>query len=217
MGTILLVLKWFLLIISIISLLNFIKKSTNKQVSEQENKNLSALITLTIIVWVIGFFIHPVNNVEQPKTKEKELSTEQVTRPSDFLNKPENVETLINESLDDKDVTLVEVRPIQDEDSVSLDLIFDVDPESFRKKLQINITMHEILSIIKEYDYSKYSGINFFYSTNLIDDLGNEKSVIVAKSKYSKETLDKMNIQNLTLVTIGNAADKYWIHPAIDK
>lgn len=106
---------------------------------------------------------------------------------------------------------------MQGDTSTSLDLILYIDPEAVMKKSQINITVYDILSAIKDYDYSKYAEIKFYYRTGLIDNLGNSKDVIVGKVNFSKETLDKMNMENLTSLTIENAADKYWLHNAIDK
>ena len=217
MGTFLTFFKWFLLITSIVSLNNFIKKSSNNSFTKQGNKNLSIIITLTIVVWFISFFITPTATVEHDNSISTSSTIEQVENKSDYLNDIENIEILINNAIEKKDLTIREIRPMQGDTSTSLDLIIYIDPEAVMKKSQINITVYDILSAIKDYDYSKYAEIKFYYRTGLIDNLGNSKDVIVGKVNFSKETLDKMNMENLTSLTIENAADKYWLHNAIDK
>ena len=217
MGTVLTFFKWFLLITSIVSLNNFIKKSSNNSFTKQGNKNLLIIITLTIVVWFISFFITPTATVEHDNSISTSSTIEQVENKSDYLNDIENIEILINNAIEKKDLTIREIRPMQGDTSTSLDLILDIDPEAVMKKSQINITVYDILSAIKDYDYSKYAEIKFYYRTGLIDNLGNSKDVIVGKVNFSKETLDKMNMENLTSLTIENAADKYWLHNAIDK
>ncbi|MEG0675003.1 hypothetical protein [Vagococcus sp.] len=217
MGTVLTFFKWFLLITSIVSLNNFIKKSSNNSFTKQGNKNLLIIITLTIVVWFISFFITPTATVEHDNSISTSSTIEQVENKSDYLNDIENIEILINNAIEKKDLTIREIRPMQGDTSTSLDLIIYIDPEAVMKKSQINITVYDILSAIKDYDYSKYAEIKFYYRTGLIDNLGNSKDVIVGKVNFSKETLDKMNMENLTSLTIENAADKYWLHNAIDK
>lgn len=217
MGTVLTFFKWFLLITSIVSLNNFIKKSSNNSFTKQGNKNLLIIITLTIVVWFISFFITPTATVEHDNSISTSSTIEQVENKSDYLNDIENIEILINNAIEKKDLTIREIRPMQGDTSTSLDLILYIDPEAVMKKSQINITVYDILSAIKDYDYSKYAEIKFYYRTGLIDNLGNSKDVIVGKVNFSKETLDKMNMENLTSLTIENAADKYWLHNAIDK
>lgn len=217
MSTFLTFLKWFLLITSIVLFTNFIKKSSNNSFTKQDNKNLSIIITLTIVIWFISFFITPTVTVEHNTNFSTSSSIEQTENKSDYLNDIENIEMLINNAIDKKDLTIREVRPMQGDNSISLDLILDIEPKAVMKKSQINITIYDILSAIKDYNYSKYSEIKFYYRTELIDNLGNSKDVIVGKVNFSKETLDKMNMENLTSLTIENSADKYWLHKAIDK
>lgn len=217
MGTVLTFFKWFLLITSIVSLNNFIKKSSNNSFIKQGNKNLLIIITLTIVVWFISFFITPTATVEHDNSISTSSTIEQAENKSDYLNDIENIEILINNAIEKKDLTIREIRPMQGDTSTSLDLILYIDPEAVMKKSQINITVYDILSAIKDYDYSKYAEIKFYYRTGLIDNLGNSKDVIVGKVNFSKETLDKMNMENLTSLIIENAADKYWLHNAIDK
>lgn len=60
------------------------------------------IITLTIVVWFISFFITPTATVEHDNSISTSSTIEQVENKSDYLNDIENIEILINNAIEKK-------------------------------------------------------------------------------------------------------------------
>lgn len=221
MNTFLIFFKWFLLVISILGIGGYITKVNKTPMSQvevkKEKKNISSVITFTILIWIISFIVSPVKKDLTSDTSESIAGTEHIEKDTDYLNDTSNIEYMIESQLHTDTVKLNQVRKMNGDNEYGLDLIFDIDSKAVNKKNQINKVTYDILSEINQYDYSFYNEISFYYRTILLDKYGNEKDYLVGKVRFYKETLDKMNIENLNLNNIETVADKYWLFHVIDK
>lgn len=66
-------------------------------------------------------------------------------------------------------------------------------------------------------DEKEISEITFFYKYPLVDAYGNEKKDNVMKLQFNRETLDKINYDNLLHDNLPKIANQYWEHPALTK
>ncbi|PEL17641.1 hypothetical protein CN599_16370 [Bacillus wiedmannii] len=76
----------------------------------------------------------------------------------------------------------------------------------------------DTISILKDIkDEKQISEITFFYKYPLVDAYGNEKKDNVMKIQLNRETLDKINYDNLLHDNLPKIANQYWEHPALTK
>ncbi|MFK4417135.1 membrane-bound lytic murein transglycosylase [Bacillus sp. RC251] len=76
----------------------------------------------------------------------------------------------------------------------------------------------DTISILKDLkDEKGISEITFFYKYPLVDAYGNEKKDNVMKIQLNRETLDKINYDNLLHDNLPKIANQYWEHPALTK
>ncbi|PFP97717.1 hypothetical protein COK06_13060 [Bacillus cereus] len=76
----------------------------------------------------------------------------------------------------------------------------------------------DTISILKDIkDEKEISEITFFYKYPLVDAYGNEKKDNVMKLQFNRETLDKINYDNLLHDNLPKIANQYWEHPALTK
>lgn len=76
----------------------------------------------------------------------------------------------------------------------------------------------DTISILKDLkDEKGISEITFFYKYPLVDAYGNEKKDNVMKVQFNRDTLDKINYDNLLHDNLPKIANQYWEHPALTK
>ncbi|WP_227255732.1 hypothetical protein [Bacillus thuringiensis] len=76
----------------------------------------------------------------------------------------------------------------------------------------------DTISILKDLkDEKGISEITLFYKYPLVDAYGNEKKDNVMKLQFNRDTLDKVNYDNLLHDNLPKIANQYWEHPALTK
>ncbi|OKO50511.1 hypothetical protein ABH17_029365 (plasmid) [Bacillus toyonensis] len=76
----------------------------------------------------------------------------------------------------------------------------------------------DTISILKDLNKEKeISEITFIYKYPMVDPNGNEKKDTVMKITLNRETLDKINFDNLLHDNLPKIANKYWEHPDFNR
>ena len=74
----------------------------------------------------------------------------------------------------------------------------------------------DIYDTLKELKDIQPLSVDFNIIYPMVDKYGNANDKIVIKASYSNETREKMNFDNLLWENIGNAADDWWMHSALE-
>ncbi|MFS0783220.1 hypothetical protein [Bacillus sp. 1P06AnD] len=75
--------------------------------------------------------------------------------------------------------------------------------------------VRDTLELLKDEDDLKMIDFNIVFPMQ--DQYGQESNDIIMKLSFSKETIDKINFDNLLTDNIPTIADSYWQHPALNK
>ncbi|MBC2149536.1 hypothetical protein [Listeria booriae] len=77
------------------------------------------------------------------------------------------------------------------------------------------LNVKEAISAVKAIDFSDYSNVRINVKYPFVDSYGNEDLAYVIKTSFSKDTLDKINTDNLLVKNIPTIADEFWSHPTV--
>ncbi|WP_257130128.1 hypothetical protein [Bacillus thuringiensis] len=170
---------------------------------------------------IIIFFILGITGTHDKKEKEKKNAVKEVTAVNkQELKKEESLEDkvkkAVNKRLGEKNVESVKVSDKPDTENPNEKIVLITAGEN--SSVTINLTKRGMwkntIDILKELkDEKNISEIEFNYKFPMIDTYGNKSKEIVMKITLDRETLDKINYDNLPKENLPILAKKYWKHP----
>lgn len=173
-----------------------------------KNKHFSKLIRITITVVFAALL---VIGVFTPNTQEA-------------TSEPETIETV-------EEVAAGESEPLTVEDivkSVGKDLVLEVNsndnlvvkmkfPGGFSNSMSVTNAYLKAKDMIEKllennYDFETYQ---FWFTADLVDQYGNTDNSKVLSFEYDRETIEKINFENITNDNFKSLAKDVYIHPAV--
>lgn len=161
---------------------------------------------------IIIFFILGITGTHDKKEKEKKNAVKEVTAVNkQELKKEESLEDkvkkAVNKKFEEKSVESIQVN----------DKVVQITVEG-KNGLTVESRKtgmwKDTITILKELKNEKnISEITFNYTFPTIDTYGNKSKEIVMKITLDRETLDKINYDNLPRENLPIIAKKYWMHP----
>ncbi|WP_257209116.1 hypothetical protein [Bacillus cereus] len=160
---------------------------------------------------------------EEQKTAEK-AKKEQEKKEKEEAKKEKGLEDKLNKVVNKK-FGKDKVESIQINDNLGTDdpndkivLVTTEAKESATQNYTRKGMWMDTISILKDLkDEKGISEITFFYKYPLVDAYGNEKKDNVMKLQFNRDTLDKINYDNLLHDNLPKIANEYWEHPALTK
>lgn len=160
---------------------------------------------------------------EEQKTAEK-AKKEQEKKEKEEAKKEKGLEDKLNKVVNKK-FGKDKVESIQINDNLGTDdpndkivLVTAEAKESATQNYTRKGMWIDTIYILKDLkDEKGISEITFFYKYPLVDAYGNEKKDNVMKLQFNRETLDKINYDNLLHDNLPKIANQYWEHPALTK
>lgn len=169
-----------------------------------------------IIFFILGITGTHDKKEEAKKNAAKEVVAEnkQEVKKEDLLE--DKVKKAVNKKLGEKNVESVNVSDKPDTTNPNEKIVLITAGEN--SSVTINLTKigmwKNTIDILKELKSEKnISEITFNYKFPMIDTYGNKSKEIVMKITLDRETLDKINYDNLPRENLPIIAKKYWMHP----
>ncbi|MFE5392578.1 hypothetical protein [Bacillus thuringiensis] len=173
---------------------------------------------------IIIFFILGIAGTHDKKEKEKKNAAKEVSVENKQEKKKEDlledkVKKAVNKKLKEKNVESVKVSDKPNTANLNEKIVLITAGEN--SGVTINLTKwgmwKNTIDILKELkDEKNISEIEFNYKFPMIDTYGNKSKEIVMKITLDRETLDKINYDNLPKENLPIIAKKYWTHPGFN-
>lgn len=151
---------------------------------------------------------------------------------SDVASKESDVQTSNTENTIDKKTSISSIVTDKLKEGQVLDVkysdIAEKNPLILKVKLSDNLTNEFIIkgafmdakkvmeTLEPEYSNS-ISTYDFWFVTDLTDQYGNVEEGKVLSFEYNRETLDKINWDNMNTEMLMNLAENTWVHPSLTK
>ncbi|WP_240678707.1 hypothetical protein [Bacillus cereus] len=165
-----------------------------------------------------------VKKEKEEKKEAEKAKKEQEKKEKEEAKKEKGLEDKLNKVVNKK-FGKDKVESIQINDNLSTDdpndkivLVTTEAKESATQNYTRKGMWIDTIYILKDLkDEKEISEITFFYKYPLVDAYGNEKKDNVMKLQFNRETLDKINYDNLLHDNLPKIANQYWEHPALTK
>ena len=201
-------------IIAVVAMLIFIVIGFAKK-----NKSYFKKAVLSLIVGVVafvGFAITVDDNVAETETEEPEIEEvakkEEVKDPE--LTTEERIEQFANEHFGQvDDFRYVEgVEEGTEYISINAQISDNLTANMTRKGFIMNI--RDFVESIKDESFGEVYVGGY---TDMVDQYGNESNYEVISFSMFKETVDKINFDNISLENFESVADNIKVHPALQE
>ena len=201
-------------IIAVVAMLIFIVIGFAKK-----NKSYFKKAVLSLIVGVVafvGFAITVDDNVAETETEEPKIEEvakkEEVKDPE--LTTEERIEQLANEHFGQvDDFRYVEgVEEGTEYISINAQISDNLTANMTRKGFIMNI--RDFVESIKDESFGEVYVGGY---TDMVDQYGNESNYEVISFSMFKETVDKINFDNISLENFESVADNIKVHPALQE
>ena len=149
---------------------------------------------------------------KEQKEKEQEVETEDPKEPE--LTTEEQIEQLANEHLDQvDDFRYVEgVEEGTEYISVNAQISDNLTTNMTRKGFIMNIK-----NFVESIKNESFGEVYVGGYADMVDQYGNESNYEVISFSMSKETVDKINFDNISIENFENVADNINVHPALQE
>ncbi|WP_257147090.1 hypothetical protein [Bacillus wiedmannii] len=162
-----------------------------------------------IVCFMLTIVFYYLSPKEEVKDKETKTATVEVKKEEKPKEEPleDKVKKAVNKKFEEKSVESIQVN----------DKVVQITVEG-KNGLTVESRKtgmwRDTIAILKELKNEKnISEIAFNYKFPMIDTYGNKSKDVVMKITLDRETLDKINYDNLPRENLPIIAKKYWMHP----
>ncbi|MGG1167075.1 hypothetical protein [Bacillus mycoides] len=169
-----------------------------------------------IIFFILGIAGTRDKKEELKKNTVKEVAAENKQEVKKEESLEDKVKKAVNKKLEEKNLESIQINDNPATEDPKDKIVLITAEEKDRATINLTKTgmWKDTIAILKELKSEKnISEIEFNYKYPMIDTYGNKSKDVVMKITLDRETLDKINYENLPRENLPIIAKKYWMHP----
>lgn len=181
-------------------------RNKKKEVKTKTGRNI---LIASIVIYIIALAI-PNGDNEQTASNEEEADNKEETEEVEEETDESNIEGKLIDEVGEENV-----REVGEVDS-GINIVLDLK-DNFTSNMMRDGANMEMVDVLQIVDDGEVENVFINYYTTLVDEYGNEEEESVITATFTRETMDKINYENISYSNIPNVADDYWMHPALEE
>lgn len=184
-----------------------------------KSKNFKSLIGgLALMVLSLVMFNPLGSHDREVSTKEKEIvSTSSEVNTTEVKEEDTSIPSIAAKTLKDGQVLDIQYSDIEEQNPLIIKVKLS---DNLTNKFMIRGAFMDAQKVIKALEPEHSNNISkygFWFVTDLTDKYGNVEEGKVLSFEYNRETLDKINWDNMYTDMFMDLAENAWVHPALTK